>query len=131
MKNKLVVLLMLIMWSIVGYAAELKDPTKPPEEEAPRESVETETLRLTFIKLDQGGNHSVVINGEVRILGEWYADAQIVKVGPNAVVLKGPKGDMINLKLWKTSVTKKPGGSAGDAVFPDVKSNRTGTMEAQ
>ena len=100
------ILLILFIVHLPGYSQQLNDPTKPPAKEAPKKTVETEILRVKAIKVDSKGNHSATINDEVVLVGQWYADAKVIKIEKNLVTLRGPKGEIIKLKLYRNNHLK-------------------------
>lgn len=109
--------------------AEMADPTKPPKKIAPKATVETQVLSLKMIKLDQNGTPTANINGEIVALGGFYADAKLIVINKDEVVLQGPKGEKITLRLYTDEHKFSSKSQAGDEVFPDIKvKNTTGNQ---
>lgn len=76
--------------------APLADPTRPPAaasaEGAAAAEAEVKEMRLSTVLLPQGGKPSVVIDGQVVMLGEKVGEARLIRVRESEAVLQGPDG---------------------------------------
>lgn len=88
----------------VAHAQELADPTRPPAVAANPAGTATApgaaavASGLQSIIRRDGAKPAALINGEYVTLGGRVGDARVVKIGEDAVTLKGPMGREI-LKL--------------------------------
>lgn len=117
--NQIIMMVMGVMVPITVMGV-LRDPTKPPEIEAPKQTVETQVLRLDAVIIGDKERRYAIINGVLVQQGHWYADAQLEQVDSNYVILQGPKGP-ITVTLWQHTILHEPGSDVLEAVFPDVK----------
>lgn len=89
-------LLWLCGWSNAAVA-QLADPTRPALSPAQAADAPADPAAaaggLQSVILRKGGRPAALINGEVVELGGKLGEARLVKIGEDAVVLRGPAGE--------------------------------------
>jgi|WetSurMetagenome_2_1015567.scaffolds.fasta_scaffold176001_2 MSHA biogenesis protein MshK len=110
--------------------AQLVDPTRPPAgiEQAnanPSAAAISSASGLQSVILKKTGKPAALINGEVVELGGRVGEARLVKIGEDAVVLRGPMGDE-TLRLMPAVEKKARKVGAGKTAAHETKSMKKG-----
>ena len=82
--------------SLVGWANDTPDPTRPPASLlAPSPTAApADALQLQSVLMGRGRTPAAVISGELVLLGGQVRDAKLVRVTERSAVLRGPQGEM-------------------------------------
>lgn len=107
--------------AVFNANALLHDPTRPPSREETNVTLETEKLKLFLIKIDEKGNYTANINGIFVEKGDLYADGRIDYIDNFKVILVGPMGRKLELKLINEESKYPIHENIGEIVYPDIK----------
>jgi hypothetical protein len=94
--TKTAVAALLCYASLVGWASDTPDPTRPPASLLAPSSATApaDALQLQSVLMGRGRTPAAVISGELVLLGGQVRDAKLVRVTERSAVLRGPQGEM-------------------------------------